>query len=358
MKIKRTFTAIVICLSSVLVGVYATQPIDASDKFTSKAITTDETARCLNCHASRQPKLVETWSKSTHGANRVGCFECHGRETIDSSVIPGHFGFKVSLLVTPKTCGSCHEEEYESFKGSAHANAYQTIKDDSIRKQSPMVFEASCAACHGNEPRFKRGRALDETWPNHGIGRINPDGSKGSCVACHGHHEDSLENARSADTCAKCHARPEMNAIEAWTHSKHGSNWQKAAANADLSKKNFVPINEEIYKPNCYVCHFAPTKEGEKATHNPSERLSWNLGPANATYRENWGEGRLKMQETCRTCHASTQVEHFYRRLDAVVVETNKAIDAAASLPAAEKELKKQKANQIRLNTAKTRPLQ
>jgi hypothetical protein len=32
--------------------------ISVFEKYVSKAVTTDETARCLNCHASRQIKLV------------------------------------------------------------------------------------------------------------------------------------------------------------------------------------------------------------------------------------------------------------------------------------------------------------
>jgi hypothetical protein len=36
------------------------------------------------------------------------------------------------------------------------------------------------------------------------------------------------------------------------------------------------------------------------------------------------------MQETCRNCHASTQTEQFYRRLDALVVETNKIVEKLA----------------------------
>ena len=45
--------------------------------YSAFAVTTDETARCLNCHASRMPKLVEGWEHSAHAKNGVGCYECH-----------------------------------------------------------------------------------------------------------------------------------------------------------------------------------------------------------------------------------------------------------------------------------------
>ncbi|MEJ2453180.1 MAG: multiheme c-type cytochrome [Candidatus Thiodiazotropha sp.] len=44
--------------------------------------------------------------------------------------------------------------------------------------------------------------------PNSGIGRINPDSSKGSCSACHGHHAFSKAQAREPSACIRCHAGP------------------------------------------------------------------------------------------------------------------------------------------------------
>ena len=304
--------------------------ISVFEKYVSKAVTTDETARCLNCHASRQIKLVESWEKTKHAANQVGCFECHAAEPNDPAAVPGHFGFCVKLPVTPKTCGSCHTEQYASFASSSHALAFDRIKNNPIRQASPIVFETTCASCHGNETTLKRGKAVDESWPNHGIGRINTDGSRGNCAACHGFHEDSLERVRSSDTCVACHSNSFSPAVQAWKNSKHGASWQAYAKSADMNVKGFVSLNEPVMRPDCFVCHFAAAKEGHKSTHNPSERLSWKLAALKATHTDNWGDKRLMMQETCRNCHASTQTEQFYRRLDALVVETNKIVEKLA----------------------------
>lgn len=56
--------------------------------------------------------------------------------------------------------------------------AFDTIKDLPIRTESPILFETTCAVCHGNQLQMKRGRVLNNTWPNHGIGRVNTDGSR------------------------------------------------------------------------------------------------------------------------------------------------------------------------------------
>ena len=37
------------------------------------------------------------------------------------------------------------------------------------------------------------------------------------------------------------------------------------------------------------------------------------------------------MQDTCRKCHGNSQVDIFYRRFDATVMEVNKLTDKAAS---------------------------
>ena len=56
--------------------------------YSAFAVTTDETARCLNCHSTKMPKLVENWEHSTHAKNGVGCYECHKAEKGDKGTDP------------------------------------------------------------------------------------------------------------------------------------------------------------------------------------------------------------------------------------------------------------------------------
>lgn len=299
--------------------------------YTSSVVTSDETARCLNCHASRQIKLVETWEKSSHAKNGVGCYECHKANPADPAAKNGHFSFSVQLSVSPLTCASCHPEQYASFASSSHAMAFATIKDLPLATESPIFFETSCAACHGNELQMKRGRILNNTWPNNGIGRVNTDGSRGNCAACHGHHDDSLERVRSPETCGRCHFGNTGPAYESWKASSHGNDWLMTASKVDLNKKALKPVNETLMRPDCFTCHLAPGSENATATHNPSERLSWKLAAMQGTHTENWGQKRMQMQASCRNCHASTQVDQYYRRLDASVLEFNRLAEAAVS---------------------------
>ena len=296
-------------------------------KYSAYAVTTDETARCLNCHASRMPKLVEYWEHSTHAKNGVGCYECHKAEKGDLTAKQGHFSFNVQLVVSPARCGSCHEKEFNEFSKSSHAKAFDTIKKLPMRKDNPTLFETSCVTCHGTIINMKKGKAADNSWPNMGIGRINPDGSIGNCAACHGYHNDSLAMARSTSTCAKCHKTNFSPAFQSWNMSAHGTNNEKASSEVDFAKKHLNFSDDPILKPNCQVCHVQASSKDTKATHELSDRLSWKMTSLKAEHREDWGTKRLEMQKTCRKCHASSQVDQYYRKLDAAIVATNHIAD-------------------------------
>ncbi|GAB4283679.1 MAG: hypothetical protein Kow0029_29920 [Candidatus Rifleibacteriota bacterium] len=307
-----------------------------SDSNFSNVVTSDQSARCLNCHYSRQKKLVENWEKSKHARNKVGCYECHHAEPSDSAAKNGHFGFSVQLPVSPNRCAECHPAQYNSFASSSHSLAYETIRNAELASASPVLFETTCASCHGNELLMMNGRPDTNKWPNHGIGRINTDGSRGSCVACHSHHDYSLEFARSPETCGRCHRGMTGPAYEAWKSSKHGSNWSIARTSADFNASSMIPSEQPVAYPDCFICHIAATgKDKHDSTHNPGERLSWKLAAVKSSYRKDWGKQRQTMQNICRGCHGNSQVELFYRRFDATVMEINsltgKALQSNAS---------------------------
>lgn len=296
-------------------------------KYSADAVTTDETARCLNCHSTRMPKLVETWEKSTHAKNGVGCYECHKAEKGDETARQGHFSFNVQLPVSPAKCGFCHQQQYEEFASSLHATAFDKIKFMPMRESDPELFEASCTTCHGSLVKLKKGKPVDNSWPNHGIGRVNPDGSLGSCAACHGFHTDSLKVVRDSSVCKKCHDTDFSPAYTNWSMSMHGSASDKAIENVDFTRKHLNLTDDPVMKPNCQTCHMLAPDKKSASTHNVSARISWKFGSLKAEHKEDWGEKRLNMQKSCRNCHGSTQVEQYYRRLDAAVVATNHLVD-------------------------------
>ena len=97
-----------------------------------------------------------------------------------------HYGQRIAVIVTPNYCGRCHAKEQAQFAKSHHAQAAQFI--GSLDNMLGEVVEGGpaanngCRQCHGSKVKYLKDGKFDyNTWPNSGIGRTNPDGSKGTC---------------------------------------------------------------------------------------------------------------------------------------------------------------------------------
>ena len=139
---------------------------------------------CLDCHSTSTPGIVEQWRESAHAKKNVDCYSCHRANEKDPATFE-HYGHRIAVIVTPNYCGRCHGKETEQFEKSRHAQAAQFI--GSLDNMLGEVVEGGpaaangCRQCHGSEVRYlKNGKFDSGTWPNSGIGRVNPDGSRGS----------------------------------------------------------------------------------------------------------------------------------------------------------------------------------
>src|SRR5215470_10063092 len=158
---------------------------------------------CLGCHGPMNPALTEEWRASAHGQKGVNCYDCHRAEAGDPDAFE-HNGFRIAVIVSPKDCGACHQKEVDEQKGSHHARAGQILASldnflGEVVGGAPAVA-VGCLQCHGSTISVLPGGKFDPaTWPNTGIGRINPDGSWGSCSACHTRHRFSKAQAREPE---------------------------------------------------------------------------------------------------------------------------------------------------------------
>ena len=71
---------------------------------------------------------------------------------------------------------------------------------------------------------------------------------------------------------------------------------------------------------------------GQGVTHDPSERLSYNLFAEVTLPRPDAERARAKMKQICLQCHTPPLVERVYKEGDAVVDATNKKIAAAKAI--------------------------
>jgi hypothetical protein len=316
-----------------------------------------ERDKCWSCHASTSPGIVEQWKNSKHFEADVGCIDCHAADEADVDGFD-HFGEKVAIIVSPLDCSTCHEKEFEEQKGSHHAKAGQILGSlDNLLGEvvgGPPAVAAGCRQCHGSTVAIgDDGKPTVDTWPNTGMGRINPDGSWGSCSACHARHEFSVEQARQPEACGKCHLGPDHPQIEVWNESKHGILYHANKDDLGMEKDVWRAGKDYVTGPTCSSCHMsAAGKQG--VTHDVGERISWTLRPPISVklnmvvYEDNskkdipgdspelpepgtmhdgkkvvrvmtWQERRATMQDVCGQCHSGGFVEGAYDQFDGVV---------------------------------------
>jgi len=281
-----------------------------------------EAKECLACHESTTPGIVEQWRASRHAAQGVDCFSCHQANPGDPATFE-HNGQKIAVIVTPNYCARCHVQEMKEFEASHHADAARFIGSldnvlGEIVEGGPAAING-CMQCHGSTVAYLgEGKFTPATWPNSGIGRVNPDGSKGTCAACHGRHAFSSAQARQPENCGKCHMGPDHPQIEIYTESKHGIQFRANIAKMNLESKSWVGGKDYYSAPTCGTCHMSATAN-QRVTHDVGLRISWTLRPAISIRQDNWEKKREAMKDVCSNCHAAGWVANFYKQYDLTV---------------------------------------
>jgi hydroxylamine dehydrogenase len=281
-----------------------------------------EGQQCIECHGTTTPGVVEQWRGSAHAKANVDCYSCHRANEKDPATFE-HYGQKIAVIVTPNYCERCHVKEVEQFEKSHHSKAAQFIGslDNMLGEivEGGPAAENGCRQCHGSEVKYMGGGKFDAaTWPNSGIGRVNPDGSRGSCAACHGRHSFSSAQARQPENCGKCHMGPDHPQIEIYSESKHGIQFRANLAKMNLDSKSWVVGKDYSAAPTCATCHMSATP-GQPVTHDVGDRISFTLRPVISFKLEDWEKRRAAMQDVCSNCHATSWVENFYKQYEDTV---------------------------------------
>ncbi len=314
----------------------------------------EETKVCIACHKKTSQSIVQQWGDSKHHRAKVGCYECHQADASDPDAFVHEEkkvgkGKPISIIVSPKDCSNCHEKEVKEYTASHHSQGGRIIGSldnllaDVVEGNHAMVTEAfpdgvsaavvnGCWQCHGSEVKVLKDGSLDPaTWPNTGIGRINPDKSRGSCSACHSRHKFSVAQARHPENCGKCHMGPDHPQEEIYYESKHGIAFHANKDKMNMDRSKWIAGEDYDAAPTCATCHMSATKEQE-VSHDVGMRISWNNRPAISVRPETtdakmglpgadvgWEERRENMKDVCMSCHGTTFVENFYIQYDAQI---------------------------------------
>ncbi|MEK6589802.1 MAG: multiheme c-type cytochrome [Nitrospinota bacterium] len=308
----------------------------------------DVAKRCILCHSQLSPGIVNDWEKSNHAKAQVTCIDCHQADTTDADARK-HEGEVISAIVSPKDCSRCHPKQVMEFNESMHSKALSFIKNPETPESSSgsgQVLEGDragddtlaykiegkaaavmgCEKCHGSVIKVKTRSERSEsngifdkdTWPNNGIGRINPDGSKGSCTACHTRHLFSITEARTPEACGTCHMGPDHPQYEIYMESKHGVIYSSEKHKWNMEVAPSVWDTKYFRAPTCATCHMSGIGMLEPS-HNVSERLSWELKWPLSEKRKDWKNKRERMQMVCLSCHSKNWVEGYYQQFDNVI---------------------------------------
>ncbi|MEE8336282.1 MAG: multiheme c-type cytochrome, partial [Candidatus Neomarinimicrobiota bacterium] len=308
----------------------------------------DETRECIECHKTEHPSLYQQWGNSKHFGANVGCFECHTAQADDADAFE-HYDFNISIIVSPQDCSKCHEKEVDEFVNSHHSKAGRIMGSlDNILAEVvegnrgfvtpafPMGVSAAavngCWQCHGSEVKvLEDGRLDPATWPNTGMGRINPDGSEGSCSACHQRHEFSIAQARRPENCGRCHLGPDHPQLEIYNESKHGINFYANVDKMNLASSKWIVGEDYSAAPTCATCHMSAT-ENQDVSHNIGLRIKWNNRPVHSTLAhetdKKWGlesskitgeMRRKKMKDVCTSCHNNNFTDNFFIQYEGLI---------------------------------------
>ncbi len=309
------------------------------------AVITAKNRDCVDCHRVESPGVVGQWEISTHAISGIGCIECHSAEEGDIDAYD-HEGTLIATIVTPTDCSECHEREAAEFQASHHATAGQILGSlDNVlaevvegyvefdaqgnKVSTSAAASSGCLQCHGAEIKVLEEGKLDAaTWPNTGIGRINPDGSSGSCSACHFRHNFSRAQARMPENCGRCHLGPDHPQKEVYDESKHGIAFAANRSRYEplMEVKEWIPGKQFEQGPTCTTCHMSATRD-LILTHDVGERISWTLRPAVSEKVDaaaikageqvkSWQQRRQDMQVVCNSCHAAEWIQNWYQQYD------------------------------------------
>jgi hypothetical protein len=241
-----------------------------------------------------------------------------------------------------------------------------------IHGSDPVTDADSCLSCHGTDVKVTGTETRDTDmgemefptlshWPNAGVGRLNPDGSKGACSACHTRHQFSIEMARKPYTCAQCHKGPDVPAYKVYEVSVHG-NIQKAMDTYWDYQAVPWTVGKDFTAPTCATCHASEVVNGEgevlaTRSHRMNDRLPWRIFglpyahphpiaadttpivnaaglnlPTELDGRpvseflidaEEMAVRQERMEAVCLGCHSRQWVDGHFQRLDRSIETTN-----------------------------------
>src|SRR5438445_30977 len=336
MSFRSVFIAVVIAFALILTAflINRARPRVETDQPTPDLVRA--TGKCAECHARTQYSVVHEYEMRAHARKGINCLECHqpaaGQDKKD------HHGFVIATKLTAGNCRSCHETIYQQFLHSRHAApSWAAIYGEKGLSPEQVNFSETYQPGGTKRPphpfvQLEGGSAMTSGCEQcHSVGRPNSHGTLGTCTACHTRHTSSVRIARLPSTCAQCHMGPDHSQIEIYEESKHGIMFQaqEHLLNLDVQSKNLT--TRDMFVPTCATCHMSGIN-GLAVTHDPSDRLSYNLFAEMSDKRPNYVRAQAQMKDVCGNCHSRPLIDRVYQEAEKVVAGTNEKVKASKAI--------------------------
>jgi hypothetical protein len=336
MSFRSVFIALVIGFGLVLAGFLINRQRPASDTSQGSAALVSATGKCAECHTEQHYSIVHEYELSAHAAKGINCLECH--QPAQNQEKTDHHGFVIAKSLTAANCRSCHPTEYEQFLRSRHAApSWAAVYGEKGLPPEQVDFSekyqpGACKRPANPLVALESGASVVSGCAKcHSVGKPNPDGTIGTCTGCHTRHTSSVEIARLPTTCGQCHMGPDHSQLEIYNESKHGVLFAAQKGHLKLGVAPKKLTSRDMFVPTCATCHMSGLN-GQKVTHDPSERLSYLLAAEVSTKRPGYTLAQANMKETCVQCHTRPVVDRLYDEAEKAVASTNEKVKAAKEI--------------------------
>ena len=311
------FVFIALTITGVLVvgafAVHSRRPAAVLDQPTASLVRAS--GKCAECHSNQQYSIVHEYELSKHAEKHVNCLDCHSAAKGQES--KPHHGFEINTQVTAANCRSCHESIYQQFLRSRHAApSWAAVFGDRTIYGRANCVQRAVSSEVGQAARQMRLSVLEGHIGYPERLRQLPQRRQ----AQHRRHDRHLHRLPLAPhilrrTCpAAVNLRPVPHGPGPFaTRNLYGESNTASCSHAqqqqsEPGRRPEKLTTRDMFVPTCATCHMSGLN-GMAMTHDPSERLSYNLFDEISEKRPNYARAQAAMKDLCSNCHTSQLVD-------------------------------------------------
>jgi hypothetical protein len=336
MAFRSVFIAVLIAFALIISAFLINRARPSVETNQPTASLVRASGKCAECHARLQYSVVHEYEMSRHAEKGVNCLDCH--QPAQGQAKADHHGFVIATKLTSGNCRSCHEPIYQEFLRSRHAAvSWAAVFGSDGLTPEQVDFAEQHQPGYARRPphpfvQLEGPSAMTSGCANcHSVGKPNEDGTIGTCTACHTRHISSVAVARLPTTCGQCHLGPDHSQLEIYEESKHGVMFAAQEQLLNLAAPSKSLTTRDMFVPTCATCHMSGLN-GQKVTHDPSDRLSYYLADAITKARPNKDRAQESMKAICVQCHTRPLIDRIYSEAEKVVANTNQQVQEATDI--------------------------